>query len=257
MMDLAKMAPSLDRHWLLVTDVDDTLLGDDEAYESFVRVVEASPSLRVVLNSSRPVASVRRTLDSLSAPIKPDAIIGAMGTQVWHDGALQQAWTTRFEPWSREPVDQVMSKLGFKPHDDEFQTPLKASFAVPGPEAQRAAADALHATGQPMKIVASGKSDFDVLPPSADKGDATLFACELLHIATDRLIVAGDSGNDIAMFKVARKGIVVGNARDELREAVDASTVFFARRAQAGGLLEGLIHFEVPVTLDATPTPLS
>lgn len=233
--------------WLLVTDVDDTLLGDDKAYRDFEQVVSSSGELIIVLNSSRPVASVQQTLASLVPPFRPAAIIGAMGTEISHGGRFVSDWTQRFGDWSREPIDEIMSELGFPPHDPEFQTPLKASFAVEGGDARRKARVAISESGYPVKIVASGTSDFDILPPNADKGDATLFAAELLGVPRNRLIVAGDSANDEAMFNVAERGIVVGNARDELRRVVDPKHAYLAARERAHGLLEGLSYYEVPI----------
>lgn len=236
--------------WLLVTDVDDTLLGDDQAYMEFVDVVRQSPDLSVVLNSSRPLASVQQTLASLEPKFEPAAIIAAMGTEIFHDGKLLDGWTKRFEDWSREPIDEAMATLGFAPHADEYQTPLKASFEVPGARAQQQVREAIRESGQPAKIICSGESSVDVLPPNGGKGDATLYVAEILEIDYEQLIVAGDSANDIAMFDVAMNGIVVGNAWQDLRDIVDAHRAYHANRTHAGGLLEGLMHFEVPLTLE-------
>jgi HAD superfamily hydrolase (TIGR01484 family) len=234
-----------------VTDVDDTLLGDDDAYRDFQQVAVASPGLRVALNSSRPVASIERTLESLEPAFQPAAVIGAMGTEIRYNGRLLSEWTTRFGDWSRHPIDDVMAQLGFSPHDDEYQTSLKASFVVAGEESQQLAREAIAATGQSAKIVTSGTSDFDVLPPDADKGEATLFIAELLGVPLTRLIVAGDSANDVAMFGVAERGIVVGNAREELRRAVNPECAYLATESRARGLLEGLKHYGVPIRTES------
>ena len=64
-----------------------------------------------------------------------------------------------------------------------------------------------------------------------------------LGIPPERLIVAGDSGNDLAMFHAAGKAIAVGNARDELLERADPLRTFIARGPRAWGLIEGLRHW--------------
>ena len=65
--------------------------------------------------------------------------------------------------------------------------------------------------------------------PATAASDATGYADTtaarvLLHTGVididERLLVAGDSGNDLAMFEICPRGILVGNARDELRSAV-------------------------------------
>jgi hydroxymethylpyrimidine pyrophosphatase-like HAD family hydrolase len=189
------------------------------------------------------VASVVQTFERLPTELEFKAIIGAMGTEVYYGGSVREDWSRRFGTWDRTPVDQVMASLGFEAHDAEFQTPLKASFEIPGREAQQKATDRLAALGQRCKIVVSGTGSFDVLPPAADKGDATLYVAELLGYGLDQLVVAGDSANDLAMFAVSPRGIVVGNARPELRDRVDSHRVFFAESSHARGILEGLNHY--------------
>jgi sucrose-6-phosphatase len=158
------------------------------------------------------------------------------------EGRELPQWTERFEGWDRGVVDRLMADLGFEPHPPELQTPFKASFRVPQPQ-WTAARAAIAQTGLPAQVITSGSSDFDVLPPAAGKGSATLFLTEHLGVPIERLIVAGDSGNDAAMFRISPRGIVVGNARPELCGAVDRSRVYFARGARAAGLLEGLVHY--------------
>jgi hydroxymethylpyrimidine pyrophosphatase-like HAD family hydrolase len=236
-----------EENWLLVSDVDNTLVGDDAALRRFVDAAGRCAPLIVALNSSRPTASVRRTLSGLPFDVPIRALIGGMGTQIEIDGEPDGPWAERFNGWDRAPIDRVMAKLGHRPHDAEFQTPLKASFAVE-PEAQDRAERAVRDTGVPVRIVRSGQSDFDVIPIGADKGEATLHLTDRLGVRFDRLIVAGDSANDLAMFHAAPMGIVVGNARDELRRALTGNGTYLARAERAQGVLEGLRFWGVPIT---------
>ena len=229
--------------WLLVSDIDDTLLGDDQAFEHLAHRFSSATDLILALNSSRPVASIHDTLEQLSAPINPRAIIGAMGTEVELNGKPLASWQQRFADWSRDPIDLVMHHFSCEPHDVVYQRPYKASYTVPDDERRSVIVEALVALEQSSRIITSGDTDFDVLPAGAGKGEATVYLAETLGVPLDRLIVAGDSRNDLAMFEVAQKGIVVGNAREELRQAVDPTGVYFARAACAGGVLEGLEHY--------------
>ena len=60
-----------------------------------------------------------------------------------------------------------------------------------------------------------------------------------------QVLVAGDSANDLAMFEISSRGIVVGNARAELREAVKSETAYQASGRHASGVIEGLRHWGV------------
>ncbi len=229
--------------WLLVSDIDDTLLGDDQAFRDFVTAVAAAPALLVVLNSSRPAGSVQSTLRTLPLPFEPHGLITAMGTEIVLGGIPAPGWKDRFTNWNRSLIDAVMTGLGTEPHAAEYQTPYKASFAVP-PDRQAEARERLTATGLDLRIIASGASDFDILPARAGKGEATLHAATCLGIdPAQHLVVAGDSGNDLAMFDACPRGVVVGNARDELRNAVDPARAYHARATHAAGILEGLRHW--------------
>jgi sucrose-6F-phosphate phosphohydrolase len=233
--------------WLLVTDVDETLTGDDAALSRFIDAVNRSPRLLVALNSSRPFPSVEATLAEFPGSFEPDATITAMGTEIRVRGEPTEAWADRFRDWDRTVIDRVMDRLRHPPHAPELQTPWKASFAIPAGADQERASEALTATGLPIRIIRSGESDFDVLPAGAGKDHATLFLADHLGIDRDRLAVAGDSANDLAMFRTARKGIVVANAREELRGAVDPKRVVFADRPRAEGVLEGLVRWGAPI----------
>ena len=70
--------------------------------------------------------------------------------------------------------------------------------------------------------------------------------CQRLGMRTSEVLVAGDTGNDSAMFLLDDvNGIVVENALPELVAVTDASRTYVARRPMADGVLEGLVHFGV------------
>lgn len=226
--------------WLLVSDLDDTLTGDDEGLAAFVDAVSDGPGLAVAINSSRPVASIEQTLAGFPRNWRPAAVIGAMGTQIHLDGEPLASWAQRFTDWDRERVDDVLRRMDFTPHAPELQTPYKVSYTVPV-ERQAEARRVVEATGLAAQIVISGQTNFDVIPRQAGKAAAIEHLADAFDVSVaDRLIVTGDSGNDLAMFDLAPKGIVVANADDQLRQGVDPARVHFADQPRARGVLEGL-----------------
>ncbi|MEM9751995.1 MAG: HAD-IIB family hydrolase [Planctomycetota bacterium] len=237
--------------WLLVSDVDDTLTGDELA---FAELADALANHRdrvcVALNSSRPWESVERTVRDVFPDRFPiDASITAMGTQVRVGGRPCEAWDVQLGDWPRDAIFELMTSFGHRPHADEYQTPRKASFAVP-PDQQADVRNALAKADLPVRIIASGTDDYDVLPIGAGKDHATRFLHEWLELDAGhplRLVVAGDSANDLAMFQAAPRAIAVGNARAELVEAMPVETTFHAKARHAAGVLEGLRHFGVLV----------
>ncbi|WP_127904252.1 HAD-IIB family hydrolase [Solirhodobacter olei] len=232
--------------WLLVSDIDDTLTGDAAALGRLCATLARNRDrVRVALNSSRPAGSVDRTLaQAFPAGFAPDAIITAMGTEIRVAGAPLPGWAARFAGWPRAQIAELVTGLGHAPHAAEYQTPTKASFRVPAADLPAVEA-ALDASGLPHRRIFSGTSDLDLLPPAADKGAAALFLAETLGISPHKLVAAGDSGNDLAMFEAAARAIAVGNAREELLAAMPRGTSFHAQGRHAAGVLEGLIHWGI------------
>lgn len=233
------MKDSRSPRWLLVTDVDETLDGDDEALQQFAR--ERGPVL-LVLNSSRPRASVAKTLERFPANLAIDGLVTALGTEIQLAGRDVPEWTARFDGWDRRLIDELMWREGMAPHSAEMQTQFKASFAVPKGRGEELKAMVLESLPN-TRVILSGKSDFDAIPAAAGKDKATLHVAERLGIPRERLVVAGDSGNDLAMFDAAEMAIAVGNARRELVARADPARTYFAKASHAGGILEGLRHW--------------
>lgn len=237
-----RMDDSRSPRWLLVTDVDETLDGDEEALLRFAG--ERGPIL-LVLNSSRPRSSILKTLERFPRSLSIDGLVTAMGTQILLGGTEVPEWTQRFGGWDRRIVDELMRQEGIEPHSAEMQARFKASFAVPAERSEELEAKIMEQIPD-TRIILSGESDFDVIPLAAGKDKATLYVVERLGISPDCLVVAGDSGNDLAMFRSAGKAIAVGNSRRELVDRADPRRTYFAKARHAAGILEGLRHWGVP-----------
>ena len=61
--------------------------------------------------------------------------------------------------------------------------------------------------------------NFEVFPPGVTKASAVLRLKEELD--ADRLVVFGDSLNDLSMLEVADVAVAMGNALPEVKEAAD------------------------------------
>jgi len=234
--------------WLFVSDVDDTLLGDDEALQRLAKALGgASDYLIIAYNSSRPCASLRQSMASNPALPTPDFLIGAMGTEIQKgESAEPLSEYTRYldEGWNREQIAALMDELGLAAHSPEYQTLLKASYDVPDEAAYRQVQARLQEAGLVAKVIYSGDTNLDIIPQEAGKGNVIRFLHRYLELPADRVVVSGDSGNDLEMFVAPYRGIVVGNADADLKSK-QGDHIYHARATHAGGVLEGLRFWRV------------
>lgn len=234
--------------WLFVSDVDDTLLGDDAALARLAaHLSPRPPGLIIAYNSSRPVASLRQSLSENPALPVPDYLIGALGTEI-EDGASGEdlaAFDAELSAgWDRALIEAIASSLELRPHPAEFQRPYKVSYDIDGYDTYKELLRRLDEAGHRVTVIHSGRTNLDIIPGPAGKGNAIDFLREQLGVPGDRVVVAGDSGNDLTMFVEPFRGIVVGNADPELK-AVTGPSIYHAEATYAAGVLEGLRHWRV------------
>jgi hydroxymethylpyrimidine pyrophosphatase-like HAD family hydrolase len=90
----------------------------------------------------------------------------------------------------------------------------------------------------------SGGRYFDVLPAGVNKGSTLLELLNWLELDPRRVVTAGDSLNDLAMFQTGLAGIMVGNAEPALRRHLPVLPATFAAAGHGcEGIVEGLHHF--------------
>jgi sucrose-6F-phosphate phosphohydrolase len=233
--------------WLFVSDVDDTLLGDDAALAELMAVLHDAPHVTTAYNSSRPCASLRKSLAEVPQLVPPDYLIGGLGTEI-EDGESGQplAGYTEFlgKNWNRPRIAALLAKLGLAAHPAEYQTPLKASFDAPNEATVERVRRQLAEAGLSAKIIFSGGKNLDIIPRAAGKGGVIDYLHQQLSIPADRVVVSGDSGNDVEMFIAPYRGIIVGNADADLKQ-LTGEHIYQARARCAAGVLEGLKHWQV------------
>ena len=237
----------MERVNLFVTDLDGTLLGDERALIGFLAWYgRAKDRMRLVYSSGRFSDSVRQSIETHRLP-EPDAVIGGVGTEIEESGAGKRliGWppvSYRWNPYVVRTTCALYSELEEQPLHlvshykvSYYGYDLDAGFLS---QLERDLASA----GQDVAVIYSSNRDLDILPADANKGAAAAFLAERWRIEANRVIVAGDSGNDLEMFGRGFRGIVVGNAQPELK-SLDDPAVYHATGHYATGVIEGLQYW--------------
>jgi len=245
---------------LLVTDMDDTLLGDAHALEQFAAWLSRYPKLRYAVATGRNAADAWAELTRHKAPL-PDVLISSVGAEVhWPVSAVaanrrshaidpQQPDTTWADQltarWQRDVCAEVLTHcdlLEMQPSD--AQGPNKLSYwttSGPGivPFVRRLLAEA----GLAAQVVYSHGRFVDVLAPGGAKGGAAEYVARRLGIPSVNVVGAGNSGNDADLLCRTAFGIAVANCDADLRALAPPSTVYFADAEYAAGLIEGMRYW--------------
>lgn len=202
-------------------------------------------------NSGRMVDDVSRLIREGQLP-DPEYIIGGVGTQVFDYAAgelLEEFKMVLSEGWDLEKVERIAGGFpGIERQPDELLHAYKSSWYLydAPPEAIAQLQQELQGAGLDVGVVYSSQRDLDVLPRKANKGNALEWLCERRSISPGEVVVAGDSGNDTAMFKVKGVfGIVPQNAHADLLALLNEDRVYYASKEIADGILEGLAYYKV------------
>lgn len=239
-----------------MTDLDNTLVGDDETLAELSRQLSqhrAEHGTKIVYATGRS-PTLYRQLQSEKQLLEPDALIAAVGTEIYLNGSdtPDSAWSERLsQGWDRDAIVATTAHFAdLVPQPDSEQRPFKVSFFLSeaiAVEVLPQLESLLQKRGLDIKLIYSTGLDLDILPRHSDKGLAMQFLRCSWGIEPEQTVVCGDSGNDIALFSVGKEwGIIVGNASSELLKWHNTNPVdrrYLAKNSCAGGILEGLNYF--------------
>lgn len=235
---------------MLVTDLDGTLLGGPAPWRRrlYAWLAERRDSVLHVFCTGRDLASIAAVLEA-DAPLglcAPHLVIGDVGCTVACGASLEPV------PLAVDPIE---ARWRGKP------APLRSLLAdAPGVSRQPQSSQRrlayyydparfdhglipqLEAHG--VDCLLSDGRYLDLLPAGVNKGSTLLSLVELLELDPARVVTAGDTLNDLAMFETGLAGVVVGNAEAALVEALEGlPMVYRARGEGCEGIVEGLRHF--------------
>jgi sucrose-6-phosphatase len=257
--------------FLLVTDLDNTLVGDDRATMTLnQRLVALRHHFYLVYATGRSLSSFQQLQQEFATTtgtqlLEPDYLVTGVGTEIYHQGQLDQDWAARLDQnWQRQAIALFLESFpALIPQPEAEQNPWKISYYLQPPDNSlnnspdnfldnsqviNNLRSQLTTAGLAAQVVFSSNEDVDILPCHGDKGQAVAYLMQKLKILPQSTLVCGDSGNDISLFQQQTLGVIVGNAQPELldwHKTHAHNHRYLARSTHAHAIGEALSHFQL------------
>jgi len=236
---------------LIVTDIDNTLLGDENCTREFADLLRNKhEKVRFAVATGRTVDSALDVLKENDIP-HPDVIIPSVGSEIYynHLGKLiySKGWEVHISnQWNREKTMRLLKKFKFLTYQEEpAQRMFKISYYMKDVKSYLdKIKEELISNRVKANIIFSHGQYLDILPYRASKGKAIRYLAYRWNIPYENILVAGDSGNDKEMLKGDLLGVVVGNYSKELQKLKGSKRVYFSKKNYAGGIIDGIRNYK-------------
>lgn len=242
----ARRLPDFDR--LIITDLDNTLTGDEESLRQFIKVIQENDHVGLGIATGRRLDSAMGLIEELGLP-RPDLMMTDAGTQLHYGEHLTPdlSWRKQIDyAWKPDEVRALLDGLpGFFQQDETHQSEYKISYEIDTSLAPplNVIKKTLREAGLRAKVVVSLGMYLDVVPV---RGGDEMSMRHLLWkwgFPPEEVLVAGDSGNDAGMLLGRTLGVVVGNHSEELNRLKGRPRIYFAQARHAAGILEGIEYY--------------
>jgi sucrose-phosphate synthase len=246
--------PEFDR--MIITDLDNTLTGDDEALEDFKDLIQSHDHIGFGIATGRRMDDALQFIEQLGLP-KPDVLDTDAGTQLHYGKDLTPDLSWRKQigyAWKPREIRELLDPVpGLFLQPEDQLSEFKISYEVDPEEAPsvHSIRKMLRSAGLRATVNLSLEIYLDIVPV---RGGADLSMRHLLYkwgFSPDKVLVAGDSGNDIGMLLGRTLGVVVANYSPELEKLRNRPRIYFAKSPHARGILEGIdfYHFLTDIVI--------
>ena len=269
---------------IVCTDLDGTLFPNGPAPESpgaaaRLRRLVTLGDVTLVFVTGRDPRRTEQAMEEHRLPA-PDFVISDVGatlsavrrgsweiSRAWRD-ALRDDWPDGARERLRESLAGV---AGLREQETDRQSEFKLSYYAPAHENENDLLEQVLARADrsnvETKLIWSVEPDgsrglLDALPRRASKLGAIQHLLSEHEFDRDRVVYAGDSGNDLDVLTSSVPAVLVANATDDvrrraLRESERRGTTPFLYLARGGflgmngnyaaGVLEGIAHFHAEI----------
>lgn len=240
-----KELPNIDR--VIITDIDDIITGDHTSLNRYRDMVHNTPNnVGFGFATGRTKESALQVLEELEIP-KPQLLITSVGTEIYYGEKLikDDSWEKHisYRNWEPQKIKTLLSKLdGLTLQDEKSQGEYKISYLICSENGMKVSdiKRVLRSNKIKARVILSREYFLDILPMRSGDGLAIRHISFKWGIPLDRMLVAGDSGNDETMLKGETLGVVVSNYSSELEKLKSFPRVYFSEKENIDGLIEGV-----------------
>lgn len=261
---------------LLASDMDGTVIPLDrrdsrtQEIEQFNRLIAGHENLALAYVTGRHLELGLAGVEQHGLPV-PDIMVCDVGTSIYfrdnnewrqdeaYSSELRDSWNGLTGPdIARVLADVPMLTVQEEERQKEFKQSYYASVAEDPARIVATTQERLAQNGIEANVIYSvgTMGDIalvDVLPTIAAKDYALEYLWRSLGLEKDRIVYAGDSGNDLLAFVSGFNAIVVENTAEAVKEEVRrqakekdiADKIFFAPSKFVAGVMEGCFHFKL------------
>jgi len=233
--------------FILATDLDGTLVGNKLALAKFNRYISENNDKFLLIYVTGRTFSSTWQLIAEEKLLYPDVLVTDVGTEIYTSPyyKVDKLWEKKMaSSWNAENTKKVIESIeGLVPQKINPRFRLACYISENNSENTVSNLEkAVRKANLPVKLIISSKNLVDIVPKCAGKGSSLRYIQNLYSISKECVFVCGDSGNDLSMFLEGFKGIVVGNALPELKDALNLrrDNIYFSKSCYASGILEGL-----------------
>lgn len=233
---------------LLATDLDGTFLaGEPVQRQKLYRMVESHPEIELVWVTGRGLEAVLPLLADPALP-RPDYVICDVGATVVRTSNMQPMQPLQWEIESRWPgeraVSQAMARFDALVRQDVPQQRRCSYYCDPTLLATLRSEIEAESELLQCEVLYSADRYLDILPRATDKGRTLTELTRELGVDASRVLVAGDTLNDLSMYTAGFPGVCVGASEPQLLQATaHLDNVLQAEAPGCGGILEAIHHF--------------
>ncbi|PWK62137.1 HAD-IIB family hydrolase [Roseicyclus mahoneyensis] len=241
-----------DKDFVLATDLDGTFLGGtDSERRQFYDWIEASRArVGLIFVTGRDPGHIRDLTRKRGVP-RPDFVVGDVGTTIAEvdedhflspigelEAEIEAAWNNA----GMRVQAALQSVRGLKLQSSGFR--YRVSYDMDPAAFDAGALDVIAGLG--LDALISDNRYFDVLPKDVSKGPSLLRLLTHLGVDNRKVLVAGDTLNDLSMLAMGLPAVAVGNSEPALLEQVAGlDHVHAARQHGVAGIAEAILHHKL------------